>query len=161
MLIDLNNQEIRRELDTIFRSEATVQISRNAAGIFVMVALTVTLSIQAIRDKLALEKTVATLNTPVMTNTLRESWNQKHTIYARYTVAGVPQGRIESLAGFGCILPQFAILVPDMAKQVLKERLISTYNHGLWSGKDDYYGQNWAWFGIALTFNKLAIPQVS
>jgi endoglucanase len=90
---------------------------------------------------------------------LQQTWKQKHTIYASYTARGVPRERASSLASFGCILPQFAILAPDMAQQILRERLIPQYNHGLWHQQDDYYGQNWAWFGIALMFDKLNTPQ--
>lgn len=39
----------------------------------------------------------------------------------------------------------------DMAEEFYKNRIASKYNEeGYWEEKSNYYGQNWAWFGIAL-----------
>jgi endoglucanase len=92
---------------------------------------------------------------------LQDSWSQTRTIYNAYSPAGVLRNRDDSLAGFCCILPLFAMFTPEMAEQVLQERVLSQYYGGLWNPSTDYYSQNWAWFGIALMHNKLQCPSVN
>jgi endoglucanase len=91
---------------------------------------------------------------------LRDSWRVTRTIRGAYTASGVMRSFDEPVAGFGCVLPYFQIAHPDLAKQVSRERVLARYDAGIFGGEDDYYGQNWAWFGLAAAGNLLAKPQV-
>jgi endoglucanase len=92
---------------------------------------------------------------------LVDCWTQIRTISGPISAAGVMRTNKESLAGFCCILPLFAMLVPETAQQVLQEKISSQYYGGLWNPDTDYYGQNWAWFGLASMYNKLDCPKLT
>lgn len=91
---------------------------------------------------------------------LADSWSQTRTIRSAYAATGVMREFGEPLSGFACVLPLFALIAPEMAQEVLQERIDAQYYNGLWRLEDDYYGQNWAWFGIALMFNRLDCPKI-
>lgn len=91
---------------------------------------------------------------------LQDSWKVQRTIRGAYTNTGVMRGFDEPIAGFGCVLPMFELIAPDLARQVYQEKLQSVYYDGLWKSDTDYYGQNWAWFGLAAAGNLLAKPQI-
>jgi endoglucanase len=88
---------------------------------------------------------------------LRENWRVNHKIQASYTAYGVTRSFEEPLVTFGCALPMFAILQPEMAQQILKERIYSVYKDGLFIPESDYYNNNWAWFGLASYANKIKL----
>lgn len=89
---------------------------------------------------------------------LHDSWRQVGTIRGAYSVEGVMNSFDEPRAGFGCVLPMFGILYPESAKRLLQERIMAYYYHGLWSPEDDYYAQNWVWFGIGAYLHMLNKP---
>lgn len=63
---------------------------------------------------------------------------------------GKPAVTYTSLALYGACLPVFQWIEPRIATSMLEKCLRPTYQDGLWHPRDDYYGQNWAWFGLAL-----------
>lgn len=91
---------------------------------------------------------------------LPDSWLEARTLRAAYSPAGVMRSFDEPLAGFACVLPLFALTAPDLARQMLQERITPRFYDGLWHPDKDYYGQNWAWFGIAAANNLLPAPAV-
>lgn len=80
---------------------------------------------------------------------LRENWRVNHKLQASYTAYGVIRSFVEPLATFGCALPMFSILKPDMAREILQERVYPVYKDGLFEPVNDYYNNNWIWFGLA------------
>lgn len=63
---------------------------------------------------------------------------------------GKPAVGYPSLALYGALLPAFQWLDPSLAKRLLERVLRPAYQAGLFLPVDDYYAQNWAWFGLAL-----------
>ena len=91
---------------------------------------------------------------------LLNSWRTLGTIRSTYSADGAVGSSDQPLAGFGCVLPMFQILAPDAEKQVMNERLMSQYNNGLWRPENNYYDQNWVWFGLAAVAEKLTLPKL-
>lgn len=91
---------------------------------------------------------------------LEDSWTAVRTIRGAYSATGVTRSFDEPLAGFGCILPMLHLTAPSVAQEILQERIMSYYYEGIWRPEDDYYGQNWAWFGLAAMSNNLPKPQL-
>jgi endoglucanase len=50
----------------------------------------------------------------------------------------------------GALLPAWAIRRPAAAKRMWREELAPLRAQHGWGDPDDYYGQNWIWFGLAL-----------
>lgn len=89
---------------------------------------------------------------------LRESWRVSRTIRSAYTASGVMRSFDEPLSGFGCVLPMVGLLEPEMAQQILQERIMSVYYDGLFRPEQSYYDNNWAWFGLAAYVDFLRPP---
>ena len=51
---------------------------------------------------------------------------------------------------YGALLPAWAIRRPAAAKRIWREELAPLRQEHGWGDPDDYYGQNWIWFGLAL-----------
>jgi len=85
-----------------------------------------------------------------------QEWESNKSMYASYTHDGKALANSESLAHYGSQLSQFAITNKDIAEQIYKEKIYAQWNEGgFWSDKNNYYDQNWAWFGTALYTNNL------
>ncbi len=86
----------------------------------------------------------------------KNEWQAKGKIYATYTHNGEPIFTDESLSSYGTQLAYFSITNPDIANQIYKQKILSQWNKdGYWGKKDNYYDQNWAWFGTAFYTNNL------
>ncbi len=77
--------------------------------------------------------------------------NQK--IPAGFDMAGNPTVNYESNAFYGALLPYYYI-VDKQAYNGVQSKLQSDYGKGFWKDSNNYYTQNWAWFGEALTEGK-------
>jgi len=70
----------------------------------------------------------------------------------------MPSGRVRSdqepVSQLGIHLPAFAIVDKRIARKIYDDKLMASYDRlgrrGFWGNPKDYYGQNWAWMGIAL-----------
>lgn len=51
---------------------------------------------------------------------------------------------------YGALLPAWGLRRPALARRVLAEKLEPLRGDHGWGDADDYYGQNWIWFGLAL-----------
>lgn len=91
---------------------------------------------------------------------LQDTWNTMRTIRGAYTAQGVMRSFDEPLSGFACALPLFQITAPPLVNQVLRERILAKYENGLWLPDNDYYAQNWCWFGIALIRGVINAPNI-
>lgn len=73
-----------------------------------------------------------------------------HKLVSIYSNEGQPissEGNISTDIG---ALSVFDITDKNVAENFYQARIASTYNQeGYWEARDNYYGQNWAWFGTA------------
>ena len=59
---------------------------------------------------------------------------------------------------YGSLLPAWDLMAsPGDAMQLYEQEIASTRQPWGWGESDDYYSQNWVWFGVAL-WNGLARP---
>jgi len=81
-------------------------------------------------------------------------WRKHEHLAEAFTKDGAVRSDVESIAALGVHLPAFSIIDKKTAKRIYEERLLASYRRlgerGFWGNPNDYYGQNWAWFGIAL-----------
>lgn len=75
-------------------------------------------------------------------------------LYASYTHDGEPRDEYEYTAMYAGSLGYFLVTDPDMAKALyetkIEEQFYEDRDRSYWQAKDNYYTQNWAWFGTAL-----------
>lgn len=80
-------------------------------------------------------------------------WKEQKRILPVFSLNGIPTVDYEDNASYGALLPYFKI-TDETTYQDLKKRLQSEYNNGAWKNNDNYYTQNWAWLGLALSEGK-------
>lgn len=51
---------------------------------------------------------------------------------------------------YGALLPVWALRRPLAVERIAETRLDPIRGDHGWGERDDYYGQNWIWFGVAL-----------
>jgi endoglucanase len=87
-------------------------------------------------------------------------WAKNQQIPDSFLATGESRSTIQNLAALGAYLPAFAIVDPQIAQQCYEKGILTTYekdgNIGLWGDGQDYYAQNWVWFGIALWSNSVS-----
>lgn len=89
-------------------------------------------------------------------NLFSDQWNKNKKIYSCYNHNGDPCNHSEALAQYGALLPYFDVVNNKASNEILDGKIISQWNSiGYWGNKNDYYDQNWVWFGIALHTNYL------
>lgn len=92
---------------------------------------------------------------------LESQWNTHGKILVGYTHDGKPWEEYESALGYTLNLANFAITDPAIAERIYKEQVLAKYYENFeqkehyWEDKNNYYTQNWAWFGTALYHDKL------
>ncbi|MSQ01197.1 MAG: hypothetical protein EXR71_04785 [Myxococcales bacterium] len=55
---------------------------------------------------------------------------------------------------WGALLPAWGLRHPGVARRIWTEKLVPLRTSHGWGDPDDYYGQNWIWFGLALWQSK-------
>ena len=88
-------------------------------------------------------------------DTLRTKWSADGKLLAEYDFSGKPVGNHEDLAVYAGDLANFVLTDPTLADQVVSRKLLPTFretsdHHAGWGDLQNYYTQNWAWFGLAL-----------
>lgn len=85
-------------------------------------------------------------------------WENNHKIMAIYGLNGKAKTDYTSLSTNVGALAAFIVANPPLAEklygQMYEKKSVSDLN-GYWGDKDNYYDQNWAWFGAALYTNNL------
>jgi endo-1,4-beta-D-glucanase Y/4-amino-4-deoxy-L-arabinose transferase-like glycosyltransferase len=81
-------------------------------------------------------------------------WEKNKRIYASYTHDGKNIGTAESLLQYSTLLAYFKITDPKIADSIFATK-INPERHTsqsliYWGDKNNYYTQNWVWFGTAL-----------
>lgn len=83
-------------------------------------------------------------------------WKEKQKIFISYSHNGRTTEEAESLAHYGTQVAFFSVVNPDIAEQIYKQKILSRWNkEGFWGDINNYYDQNWVWFGTALYTNNL------
>jgi len=83
-------------------------------------------------------------------------WKEKQKIFSGYFHDGQPTDNTESLSHYGTQLAFFSVIDPNIAEQIYKQKILTQWNkEGFWGDTNNYYDQNWVWFGTALYTNNL------
>lgn len=92
-------------------------------------------------------------------NLFTDEWKKNGKIYTAYTHEGKNTDKSESLAQYGTQLAYFTIIDKKIADKIYDAKINSVYSHNknefYWGDKNNYYNQNWVWFGTALYTNNL------
>ena len=88
---------------------------------------------------------------------LKQEWNNNKKIAAIYDLKGNNRVDYDTLSTDIGGLSVFTVTDPAIAKDYYAKLIESEFNfdEGYWGEKDNYYDQNWAWFGTALYTNNL------
>lgn len=92
---------------------------------------------------------------------LSEYWGIHGWIPAVFTHDGEAFERKEVPAAYGGAIGYFLIVQPSLAEAVFENKLRSLYapEFGAWRDHLGYFGENWAWFGMALYYD--AVPNLA
>lgn len=74
----------------------------------------------------------------------------------RYSLDGRPLSEDESLSFLGCLLPALALLRPQAAETLLKDKLNPDALRPILGQDRRYYDLNWTWFGLAAVSGLIA-----
>lgn len=90
---------------------------------------------------------------------LRTTWNQEGKLTASYTHDGKVWDNYESVAAYGADLGNFLITDKNVANSIYQSKILSKFyedaDRSYWDDPNNYYDQNWAWFGTALYSDNL------
>jgi endoglucanase len=85
---------------------------------------------------------------------LIDYWRRNEHLSESFMPTGQVRSDQEPVSQLGIHLPAFAIVDKRIAKKIYDDKLMASYDRlgrrGFWGNPKDYYGQNWAWMGIAL-----------
>lgn len=79
---------------------------------------------------------------------LRQLWRDQQAISAELSLRGRSLVDYEATAQYAMLYPALALVEPDLAAQVLDQKLMPAYQNGFWDNDSAYYTQNLAWFGL-------------
>ena len=88
---------------------------------------------------------------------LRSEWQRAGRLAAVYHHDGSVAADYEDVAVYGGDLGNLLVTDPAAAREVVSEKLLPSAQH-LWGDPDNYYQQNWAWFGLALAGGRITPP---
>lgn len=81
---------------------------------------------------------------------LRRFWVVRRELPSVITIDGIPRTPAPYLGVYGAFLPALALMDPMEADVLYNHAIQPTFKDGLWGEPDDYYAQNWIFFGLAL-----------
>ena len=87
----------------------------------------------------------------------KKQWQEKGKIMSTYSHDGKSVKNEEVAETYATLLGYFSIIDPSLGSEIYDKKLKPLYNPDTnsWENEMTYYGDNWAWFGIALHENKL------
>lgn len=102
-------------------------------------------------------------------DTLRQKWKQDGKLSAVYDHSGKPQNDQEALSNYAGALANFLFTEPSLADSLVLQKYLPVYKVSSnepggvsgsefagWGDPQDYYNQNWVWFGLALYSGQLS-----
>lgn len=78
----------------------------------------------------------------------QSAWQTESQISAILSLSGDGLVDYESTSQYAMLYPAFQQVNPEVADAILDQKLLSTYDKGIWDDADAYYVQNLAWFGL-------------
>lgn len=88
---------------------------------------------------------------------LRTRWSADGAVPAILDPSGNAAVEWSYLGAYGAYLPAWALVAPEDARRLYRREIRPKRAGGAWGRADDYYAQNWVWFGLAL-WSGLATP---
>jgi endo-1,4-beta-D-glucanase Y len=79
---------------------------------------------------------------------LEKQWGQQKRLPARIDLQGKPTVNYEATSQYAMLYPAFGLISPDIADQMLQQKLLPRYKEGIWDDESAYYTQNLAWLGL-------------
>jgi endoglucanase len=79
---------------------------------------------------------------------LQKLWETDQRIPARINLRGAATARYEATSQYAMLYPAFQLINPDIATAIRQQKLLPTYQDGIWDNDSAYYVQNLAWFGL-------------
>jgi endoglucanase len=79
---------------------------------------------------------------------LQEQWQSNQRIPARINLRGAATARYEATSQYAMLYPAFRVVDDSIAEEIRQQKLLSTYNNGIWDNDSAYYVQNLAWLGL-------------
>ncbi|MGB3615449.1 MAG: glycosyl hydrolase family 8 [Elainellaceae cyanobacterium] len=79
---------------------------------------------------------------------LRQLWQEQQALPARLSGNGQVLADYEATAQYAMLYPALALTEPELAAQILDQKLTPTYENGFWDNDSAYYTQNLAWLGL-------------
>ncbi|WP_346291426.1 glycosyl hydrolase family 8 [Sphaerothrix gracilis] len=79
---------------------------------------------------------------------LRDLWQTQGQIPAVMDLSGQPLTPYEATAQYAMLYPAFQQFDPAIAQALYQQKLLPSYQDGIWDGDEAYYVQNLAWFGL-------------
>ena len=87
---------------------------------------------------------------------LRSAWQREGRLDAVYHHDGSAAAGWEDAAVYGGDVANLLVTDPTAAQRLAAAKLVP--QHGRWGDPDNYYQQNWAWFGLALAGGRVTPP---
>ncbi len=79
---------------------------------------------------------------------LQQLWQTNQRIPARINLRGAATARYEATSQYAMLYPAFRIVDAEIAEEIRQQKLLTTYNNGIWDNDSAYYVQNLAWLGL-------------
>jgi endoglucanase len=79
---------------------------------------------------------------------LQQLWQTNQRIPARINLRGAATARYEATSQYAMLYPAFQIVDASIAEEIRQQKLLTTYNNGIWDNDSAYYVQNLAWLGL-------------
>jgi hypothetical protein len=90
---------------------------------------------------------------------LRRTWQHSHALAAEYHHDGIPVSNQQDPTIYAGDVGNFVVTDPRQARAIVSRKLLPVLHKSggvwYWGQRDNYYEQNWAWFGLALAAGKL------
>lgn len=90
---------------------------------------------------------------------LSDEWNTSNKLAATYTHDGRVSDNYESVAAYGGTIGYFIVMDPKAANVLYREKILKKFyedkGRSYFDDPNNYYTQNWGWFGTALANHQL------
>jgi endo-1,4-beta-D-glucanase Y len=86
---------------------------------------------------------------------LQNKWQDEERIPAQFNLQGRAIVPYESTAQYGILYAAFSVINPDVAADIDQQKLMPTYEDGIWDSEVAYYTQNLCWFGLAFPYSSI------
>ena len=85
---------------------------------------------------------------------LRTAWTSRSAVAVIYRHDGAPERSDEDMTVYGGLIANLLLTEPDEARRLYEQKLAPRFTvaHGeaFWGDAQNYYAQNWIWFGVGL-----------